>query len=898
MRNFHRVAVLLVFTGITAGLSGCGDDGGSGIGAPLGSPILLTITAEPGGTALWAWNNGAPIVPALPPTVPLNASVVFNFDGAVSAVPTTILLASLTSGGVGAPPPGPFPLSGAFAVEDSASLPAGNRRRLVFRPTIDAFQGSASCNAGGMPPASTILADIPAGTVEVAGVPLANLAQTSFTSAPCGTGAYVDLVAGPPFIVGTSLPLDEPPGAPLDPASIESNRILVTIGELLDPSTVFGNVLLVRDVQSGASIPGFSTPIASPPGEQPPRTRFAFFAAAPFPAGRTLEVLVSGTARDYGDNIVQSSTQNSPGADGVFGTSDDGPQKKLLFSTMAVPLVQRSVGESFDDVLRQGDTSGFVAWNGGGDVVFADAGSTYGDGSDGAFVAPPGVTNLDTDGTIVVGGIPQSRKGVWNFSSLTVPTGATLRLHGPYPAQLRVLGDAVIDGSVKADAGIINPAVPGMFPPFELGPRNGTLNNGNFTAPAVVSGGRGNAGGGDGGRASHNDLPNGPLNYCPAFVVGLHTYFGEAGAGPFVDGVAVTNPFSPFFAGGGGGRSGFIPQTFVGEAGGYGGAGGTGATSGENGIPRIASNCNVPTAVICPLINGGDGLPLALAQAAPVSVAFVSPISYLTGGSGGGGGGDKLQSTVTAPAQDDQAGGGGGAGGAFRIATIGGLTLGSTTVLSANGGTGGTGASAQFAGNGGSGSGGQIWLTSIGPLTVPVTAQLLIIGQPRPGGSTTAGCTTQAAGGGGQGLVQVEYPSGQSAPVLFPSAGAVVQIVPTPGSGSFSGVATTTFFDLGAFAPDYLSATITSDLGTASGATITVAFEGAHALLDGSGPDLATIKSMDGGQIVTAANISALDGHRFVRVRMTGAISATPGVAPSTIGLPRVESVTITYQSP
>lgn len=898
MRKLHRVAAWLVVTSTSVVLSGCGDDGDAGTGAPIGTPVLLRITSEPDGSTLWDWNGGAPIVPAMAPPVALNSTIVFTFDGAVSAAPTTVVLTGVAAGGVGAPPPGPLPLSGTFAIQDAANLPAGNRRRLVFHPTFDATQGSNSCSAGGLPPSATIFADVVAGVVEVAGGPLTNQAQTTFFTLPCGFGAYVDVVAGPPFVVGTSIPLAEPAGAPVDPATIQDDRILVTIGEPLDPSTISGPALVVRDLQTGAVIPGFSTLLPPAPGELPPRTRLAFFAADPFPAGRTLEVVVAGFARDYGGNPVQSSLQNSPGADGVYGTADDGPQKRLLFATIAAPLVQRSVGESFDDVLRQASTSGFVKWDGGGDVVFSDAGQVYGDGSDGAFVAPLGVTNLDTNETVTVGGVPQSRRGVWNFSSLTVPAGATLRIHGPYPAQLRVLGDAVINGSVRADAGAINPAVGGASPAFELGPRIGTLNNGNGIAPTIVDGGRGNAGGGDGGRASHEDLAAAPVGYCPPSVVGLHTYFGETGTGPFVDGIAVTDPLSPYFGGGRGGRSGFIPQSFAGETGGYGGAGGTAATVGDNGIPRVAGTCNPLSPAICPTNLGGNGSPLGLATAAPVTFAFIPPISFLTGGSGGGGGGDKLQTLGVPPAQDDQGGGGGGGGGAFRIASIGGLTLGAAAMLSANGAVGGSGAATQFAGNGGSGSGGQVWLTSIGPSTLPVTAQVQVIGQTRPGGSTTAGCTFQASGGGGQGLVQIEYPSAQGAPLLTPSAGSVVQLVPTAGSGAFFGESTTTFFDLGGFAPDYVSATVASSVGSIAGATLSVVFEGAHALPDGSGPDLSTLKTMEGGQVVTAANISALDGYRFVRVRMTGALPATPGVAPPAVGLPRVESVTITYRTP
>jgi hypothetical protein len=892
MRTFslRRVAV----AGVALFLTACGDDEAPLTLAP-GDPLLLSVSAAPGGAVLWAWNDGAPT--ATPAALPLNAALVFEFAGAVAAVPTTspiTVVGAPAPFGV-APPPGPLAPAGAFTIEDAPGLGAGNRRRLVFRPQFDSTAGSSACAAGGYASATEFAVFFDVGSLVVAGEPLENSVTASFTTLACGTGAYGDFVDGPPFVVAASPALSEPVGAPIAASSITENRVLLTLGERVDPSSA-ANPLLVRDVVSGASVPGSSALVPPDPSESPPRSRLAFFATAPFAPGRTYEALIAPGVVDYGGHAVQSSPLNSSGPDGVYGTGDDGPARRLLFAVAATPTTQQTTVESFDDTSRLASTAGFAAWSGDGAVRVGGGGETFGDGSDGPFSATTGTVPLDTNQTITVGGVPQSRKGVWNFTSFTVAAGATVRLHGPYPAHLRVLGATTIAGTVTVNAGATPPAAAGSAPPYEYGPANGLLDDGGASGTAIVFGGVGNAGGGAGGNASEVNTDGSPAGYCPATTTGLHAYFGSPGSGPYIDGLP-TFAGDPSYSGGGGGRSGLIPASFPAQLGGWGGAGGTGATAGEPGLPRLSSGCEPSTTPLCPPGAGpGGGLPLNVATAPLPTPHFIPPLGVQRGGGGGGAGGDKMQ-TLSPPTFDDQGGGGGGGGGTLRISALGTLGVAATALISANGAAGGIGAQANLTGDGGSGAGGQVWLQTFGGAAIDAGSLVEVIGRARPGGTTAAGCGSHSSGGGGQGVMQIEAPTPVMPPTISP--GAVVQTLINPSTSAADGEVVSTFVDTGAFAPDYLAATVASDLGPIAAAALLVSFEGAHALQDGTGPDLTTLKSSDGGAPITAANISALDGYRYFRFRIAGSTPLQPGVAPAAPNQRvTVDEIVVQYATP
>jgi hypothetical protein len=847
-------------------LAGCGGGGApstSGGAGALEAARLVSIDIEPAFTIWHELIGDPPTTPNVP--VAFNAAVIFTFAGPLSPTsPLTggsPLILGSTSGLIP---------SGVFSVEDDPALPAGNRRRFVFRPQFAPGIPSTAC-ASGYAPGSTYAVSVPVGRFNVAGATNANAAFTSFAVPACGApgAGFLDPVAGAPTIASTSPATAAAPSAPVAAGA----TVDVEMNEALDPAFLPASALSLRDVATGATVPGASVAQTLGAGASA-RTSFSFTPAAPLPAGRTLELVFAAGLRDFAGNAV----------------AFDGPRR---FSTIAGAAVAQSIVESFDDADRLGAISPGVVWNGDGSLRFGDLIEFEGDGSDGALVVPPGQTlALDTHETVVVNGTPQSRRGVWNFASLTVGAGATLRLHGPWPAHLRVLGAAQIDGAVRADAGTLNPATNAGAPPYELGPRTGGNNNGGVPGPASIAGGVGNAGGGAGGAASAADQPASPSNYCPTLTA-VHTYFGNAGFGPTIGGLPNTDPTDPRFGGGEGGRSGFFPQSFAGEQGGYGGAGGTAGTIGETGQPRVSTGCSNAAVPICPTtLPGGDGLPLGLAQPRPVSAFFIPPIAVSTAGSGGGGGGEKLQ-TQFPPTNDEQGGGAGGGGGAVRITGTGTTTFGAAAVVSANGAVGASGAT--LSGHGGSGSGGQIWIQSFGTLTIPTSTSFSVVGPARFGGVTTPGCSLQASGGGGQGLVQIESPGGTvAAPSV--SAGAVVQALAT--ATSFT--ALSAFVDSGAFAPDWTGFVENFVLGPSAGATLAIRYEGAHEAADASGPDLTTLRTtvdgQPGGAPIGAADVDALDGYRYVRFRITAAVPAAAGTAATDV--PRVLDVALHFVAP
>jgi hypothetical protein len=921
-------------------LSGCGNGGNGNVGT-VGQNAFVSLFASASSGTAPVPISGSPLCnppsPIGSPTTPtgvvisLNSTLTFRFSQPVdpNSLPNaatgfqgpaegSIRIIRIVDGltgtpGAGSPVQGE-PADGAFTVEDDESdptLPPGNNRLVRFVPLAPS-NPTAPCQAG-FKPTSVYQVTIPQGSTGpvliVGGQPLQQAVTACFatcncdsttggSSAPCGSFAFTDQVSGPPFVEASFPATSNPAPAAIDPATITDNTIRILISEPLSPASMNPDNVIVRNAATGARVPGtvvfFQTgtfaSTSAPPGvtlDLARQSLIEYRAINPLTKGVTYEIAFGSGVRDFGGNVVQTTQAN--------------PSAQLLFQTIAgTPCPQSPFTEPFDTTTNQDSTTGAITW-GSGVAQATFPLDIVGTGAEG----PKTVTAneaFDTNANVIVSGNPVPRQGKFNYTSFTVNAGVTARFHGIWPAHVRVQGPTTINGTVNASAGTVNPATPGTNPTYEFGPRNGTADNGTSIAVPVVPGGVGNAGGGAGGRASHLDVASASLapgSYCPPGTSGIHTYFGESGQGPSVNGVANTNPSDAFFGGGGGGRSGFIPASFAGESGGYGGAGGTAATIGENGIPRLAATCNPATAVICPVANGGNGLPLGLAQAAVVPVFFVAPVSVQSAGSGGGGGGDKLQTGATAPALDDQGGGGGGGGGGIRFSGVGTFTLSTTGIITANGATGGTGASAQFAGNGGSGSGGQVWIQSFGVVSIASGGQIQVIGQARPGGSTTAGCTNQAAGGGGQGLIQLE--SGTSTPntSFASSAGAVVTTAPFPFAGEVFGEVVSTFFDTGSANPDYTTFSEISNIGNAAGAVLTVSYEGVFETVTGGSPDLSTLKSTVGGTVggapITAANAATeLDGYRFIRFRVR-ITYPTPPSTPSNAILPSVDSISIGY---
>jgi len=240
------------------------------------------------------------------------------------------------------------------------------------------------------------------------------------------------------------------------------------------------------------------------------------------------------------------------------------------------------------------------------------------DGSDGAF-SGGGTLQLDAD-------------GIFNFTNITIPNGATLRLTpnaANTPAVLAATGDVVIDGTIDVSAG--------HFSRLAYGPGGGSgglaghgAEAGTMgTGPSPGAGGEfprgvnpGNAGGG-GGMAT------------PGLVATQYTNSAPGAGGDMIG-------FSgPVGGSGGGGGSGAI--RFADLSGGVGGAGGGGLLITTPGT--ITVNGTV-------LANGGHA-----------GWAFANVFGY--GGPGGGGSGGNIMLEATE------------------------ISLGATATVSALGGAGG-----------------------------------------------------------------------------------------------------------------------------------------------------------------------------------------------------------------
>src|SRR5262249_26095449 len=152
-----------------------------------------------------------------------------------------------------------------------------------------------------------------------------------------------------------------------------------------------------------------------------------------------------------------------------------------------------------------------------------------------------------------------SRQGIWNFTSVTIPTGATVRIIGPYLAHFRCTGQVTINGTVQALPGLVSPPT-AVTPAYDKGPQTGLQNNGG-AVDCEANGGVGNAGGGAGGTGSGITPPPGsPSN----FQCNVRALTGENGYGPTINGQLNGGPGNPFYAGGQGGDSGCFPSVGVG----------------------------------------------------------------------------------------------------------------------------------------------------------------------------------------------------------------------------------------------------------------------------------------------------------------------------------------------
>ncbi|MGE0190727.1 MAG: Ig-like domain-containing protein [Planctomycetota bacterium] len=318
------------------------------------------------------------------------------------------------------------------------------------------------------------------------------------------------------------------------------------------------------------------------------------------------------------------------------------------------------------------------------------------DGSKDDFEASSDMT-FDTGATINTcpNTVDGSTAVVWEFASFRVQSGATVRFKGVNPAIILVQGDIVIEqgGRVVVRGDNIGGTPQG---------RGAVGYNWTYNPTGFAAGGKGVAGGGEGGTAvAHSEAAthgkNGFSGYGSDSGYGVQ---GGIGAGKGGVGHQTIYPGTSYGTaqGGGGGGHGVDGGTSTNLMGN--GHTNLGAVQGEGGAAFPADD-----AMFTPSAGGGGG-------AGGREQWGGSYTYYGTGGGGGGAGGGFVDFTasgnITVFGTIDAAGsvggasgtpyccgcgaaagGGGGAGGGIRLLTSSRIILGASTVLTAAGGAGG-----------------------------------------------------------------------------------------------------------------------------------------------------------------------------------------------------------------
>ncbi|MDJ0974625.1 MAG: Ig-like domain-containing protein [Planctomycetota bacterium] len=388
---------------------------------------------------------------------------------------------------------------------------------------------------------------------------------------------------------------------------------------------------------------------------------------------------------------------------------------------------------------------------------------------------PSGNINLDTGASnSCVNSTDGSTAVIWEFATLRVRSGVTVRIVGSNPAILLVSGDAVVEagGRILGRGDQAN------------GAPQGRGQAGASTTTSGSTGGTGVAGGGNGGSCLSGNGTSVPARYSGSGLqgyymtgsnvnpsVGTDTGPGCGHGNSSVRWGAQTNPNNRNSPGGGGG--------------GHASAGTDGQTLGSGSAPTTLD-------LAADGLGGGEygnsNDTLRKAEA----------------GSGGGAGGEIRPFTGNA---GRGTGGAGGAGGGFLDITAGGdISIFGT--IDVAGSPGGSGATQPFnpnytwqpgTGGGGGGSGGGLRLLTPNDITLGPLAVVTAAGGPGGAGGQSQGNQPPVNAGGNGGLGRLVFEDGDSI-ISGYNSGAVV--VPAEGeSGFHRGVFDATRFSGGGLTP-------------------------------------------------------------------------------------------------
>jgi hypothetical protein len=394
--------------------------------------------------------------------------------------------------------------------------------------------------------------------------------------------------------------------------------------------------------------------------------------------------------------------------------------------------------------------------------------------------------------------------GIFEFSSLTVESGAVLKIVGTQHVRLFSRGTVTIDGAID---------IRGEAPAAHASDTAGGEMGGNGGPNA----GEGGKGGDRADNTGHNDLlaltpPGNAITNPGAFVdgtkgggIGRSANLAAGSGGRHYPNLFPTSTRNSLPD-----RGGLIYTAILfnglctvrqvsspGGGGAYGIDGGNGAPQtpdpdGINPTPPPPSVSNLPTSPA----RGGDSALLGIEPPDPPGSHIIRTLdaaNYLRGGSGGGGGGTHLYDTDQLSADpsidgcynaasffgieeyfDHSGGGGGGGGGALQL--VSGEVIRLRGVIAAQGGDGGNNATgtgvaprASRAAPGGAGSGGAVRLQATvinidgnSPGRINVSGGLGGVNiSPASGGGTI---TLGQGGSGGSGLIRVEDLSGGTSP--------------------------------------------------------------------------------------------------------------------------------------
>ena len=610
------------------------------------------------------------------------------------------------------------------------------------------------------------------------------------------------------------------PGTLLNPVSMTSNFITVRVdpdGNTLDPSDqvpIPGRFTLDLDTNALRTTVTF-TPTASLPSKGSGNPR-------------KVVLTLADSIADLGGNTLQN-----PG------------ESIIVPEFVAFPPIV--LDEPFDSSSNEDGPQSGAPWASGGRLLLGAGG---GSGRLGPLEVPAGVVvTLDTDSedftsitdpTIydpslivdpaVFGTAETVVGGVFDFSSIRVQAGGTLRLVGSNPARIFARGELLIEGKIDV-AGISGAA------------HSSTLQ---FGGTGGIAGPAGGAGGDGGDRPDGENI--GGTNLTPDPVL-YSDVDGKPGMG-----VPVPTTMSPtsFVAFGQGGLAWPQPigmnnpdtgmpfhfPTSVTDISGmqfdvrstnpvcsnvFPGAPGAGAAHGLSGTPGIPMDdrnpANIPPAqggpvyVLPPNSVPGDHSELLTGGITDAELRTLDPeAGLLRGGAGGGGGGAHMQGTTTtgtglfngachadffgnpymltgAPGQHSSAGGGGGGGG---VQVQAGRRILVNGEVDASGGDGGSAMTGDRAQAGGGGAGGGVLLQS--PLVV---LQVPVARIDFSGGAGGVGTTNSMGGSGGPGYVRLE-----AALANLPTPDTLsMSTVPTGQDLALMGVAVTDLINTAEFVP-------------------------------------------------------------------------------------------------